>query len=205
MYVVRRSPNILAHHGIKGMHWGIRRFQSYETVPRESGKGGKEVGEAKGLRDRLRERREKNKIMNTYVYRNSDTYINASRGQKTYQTNQHNKAETILEKKTANRIDYKVNNEGADFKKEFRKEYTKQTLTGFAAIATIAATPALINAGKNYFNKINQQAYIGRSMTAKVGTAAGLNTVKGGFTFGFKGFSQNVEVGKRYMKAMGLA
>ncbi len=36
----------LAHHGIMGMHWGIRRFQPYSTVPRGSGKGGKEIGDA---------------------------------------------------------------------------------------------------------------------------------------------------------------
>lgn len=37
----------LAHHGIVGMKWGVRRYQPYSTVPRSSGKGGKEIGEAK--------------------------------------------------------------------------------------------------------------------------------------------------------------
>lgn len=36
--------NELYHHGIKGMHWGIRRFQSYDTVPRKSGKTGDFIG-----------------------------------------------------------------------------------------------------------------------------------------------------------------
>jgi len=37
----------LMHHGIKGMHWGIRRFQSYEvTGKRKGGKGGRETGDA---------------------------------------------------------------------------------------------------------------------------------------------------------------
>lgn len=38
----------LAHYGILGMHWGIRRFQPYSTTgPRKGGKTGKEIGLAK--------------------------------------------------------------------------------------------------------------------------------------------------------------
>lgn len=37
----------LAHYGVLGMHWGIRRYQPYSVKPRGSGKIGKEIGEAK--------------------------------------------------------------------------------------------------------------------------------------------------------------
>lgn len=38
------DDDFLAHYGVLGMHWGIRRYQPYSTVPRKSGKGGKFVG-----------------------------------------------------------------------------------------------------------------------------------------------------------------
>lgn len=41
------SGGYLSHHGVMGMKWGIRRYQSYDTVPRKSGESGKETGLAK--------------------------------------------------------------------------------------------------------------------------------------------------------------
>ena len=42
-----RSDSELYHHGVLGQKWGIRRYQSYSTVPRKSGKGGIEIGDIK--------------------------------------------------------------------------------------------------------------------------------------------------------------
>ena len=54
----------LMHHGVLGMKWGVRRYQSYSTVPRESGKRGKEIGDAKLTRGQQRKikRLEKSRV-----------------------------------------------------------------------------------------------------------------------------------------------
>lgn len=47
--------NYLAHFGIAGQKWRLRRFQSYQVAPTRSGQTGQEVGEAAKQRARLRQ------------------------------------------------------------------------------------------------------------------------------------------------------
>ena len=45
--VTMDEENDIKHYGVVGMHWGVRRYQPYSLIPRKSGKGGKETGQAK--------------------------------------------------------------------------------------------------------------------------------------------------------------
>ena len=64
--------NYLAHYGVEGMHWGIRRYQPYSTVPRKSGKGGKEIGAAKGGKEIGTVKRASKRIDVSKKYPNKD-------------------------------------------------------------------------------------------------------------------------------------
>lgn len=43
-YAIETKDNELKHYGVKGMHWGIRRYQPYTSNPRKGGKTGKFIG-----------------------------------------------------------------------------------------------------------------------------------------------------------------
>lgn len=90
----------LSHHGVVGMHWGIRRYQPYSVAPRASGKGGKEIGQAKtGVFQRARIRMGYNRqdTVNRYIntarakgiVNKASAFAGHHRGQKRAENRQH--------------------------------------------------------------------------------------------------------------------
>ena len=77
MYEVNRE-SYLSHHGVKGQRWGVRRYQSYDTKPRRSGKIGKMIGLAQyaNAKQKMKEWKESGDKLNNFRLSKGEDYIN---------------------------------------------------------------------------------------------------------------------------------
>lgn len=105
------NEEYLEHHGIKGMKWGIRRFQNEDGTLTSAGK---------------------RRYAKNYDYREGESYKNATSRQKAYRTNQYNVNSKMYGKKAANRIEYKVDNQGVRRGDATRDEFIKSAAKGLA-------------------------------------------------------------------------
>lgn len=125
------EENDIQHHGVLGMHWGIRRYQPYSLIPRKSGKRGKETGTAK----------KKTKQVNT-----SNSSQKKSRNQKSAEAKMEieNKAKTARQRKEE--LEKVVNSGDAKLVYEHRNELTKKQLdTAIERINTEAKLQNLVS------------------------------------------------------------
>lgn len=170
------TNNTLTHHGIKGMKWGVRRFQNKDGSLTAAGK---------------------RRMANEYDYKQTDRYKNATRGEKTHMTNLHNNAKDMFGKKAANRIDYKTYEENKNRDRLTRHELGKQLLIGTAV--TLAATVGMEYVN-NKFNLSKRYVDLNNNMVDAVAVSKGLNEVKGGFTLGVGAVSRGKKVVEHMMR-----
>ena len=184
----------LYHHGIKGMRWGIRRYQNADGSYTDAGM--KRYFNSDGTRTRAGQK--------VYDYRTSERYKKGTKKQRAGLKRQHDMAEKVLGRRAANKIDYQVIERGENRQKQQKKEYAKQVLIGNAVMAGIVFGPSIADhistKIQNGRAAVYQQNII---MNAYADSLGGLNEVKGGFTPGFKYVERGKKVAEAILKASG--
>lgn len=160
----------LYHHGILGQKWGVRRFQNADGSLTRAGR---------------------KRAMKTYDYKSSDKYKNASKSERKALSSQYEKNVQLYGKKAANKIEYKVNEEGKNRNAVQKKELGKQVALGLLAgtaftIASVYGTQAHM-VGKNFMD-------VNNAAVAQYAKMAGLNVESHrGFSTGFSGVARGVK------------
>lgn len=98
MYERALRPDELMHFGVKGMHWGIRRYQPY---PKGATRFGKEIGEAKRAKLNAKRERKLTRFMKRKVAadeRNMKIKAKAERGARTNYNDSHKQYEKAMGK-----------------------------------------------------------------------------------------------------------
>ena len=194
-YAIAYSDEYIEHHGIKGMKWGVRRYQNPDGSLTAAGKKRYYVTDSGEI-----------KKISQYNYREDDSYKTASSSKKRQMTNVHdNRAEYYWSKKAANRLDYYQYKEKlpyADLKKksnaEAVKAFAKGAAYGLGLYALSGGATQVIN-GYRRLKVYNYNANVVYSAMAKM---AGISEIKGGVQLNPKKIVRHLQFGKAVTMAM---
>ena len=128
-----KNNDYLIHHGIKGQKWGVRRFQNKDG----------------SLTFRGRSR---------YNYKESDSYKNGTRGERQKQSGDYNYNKMRYGERSANRIQYDVNERGKTRKQALKAEKRRRQAMGAALLIGSAAFDLGVRYGKVWYH--NQKVYV---------------------------------------------
>lgn len=164
-YIPPIRPDELYHHGIKGMHWGIRRYQNPDGTYTAAGK-------------------------RHYDYKKSKQYVTGDDATKAKLTEGHNYTAKILRSNgsATKRIDHAVIEKGKDRVKLTSQAYKGMTMAGIGVTIGALALQDAIYKGKSYVTINN----VGANEYAR--QLGGLNTVNGGYATGAGGIIRGKKI-----------
>lgn len=152
-YSIPPHSDELWHYGVKGMRWGVRRYQNEDGTLTNRGK-------------------------KRYDYRDSDQYQKGDARQRAALTNQYKSMKRAAGKKNANRGMYNYLNEGKDYNSEFRKGVGRRAAKDAGAYAALMlatryglkrASQKIDNTATNIHSRLRGglNEYVGPSMGSR--------------------------------------